>query len=132
MAKFDLPKSFEDAEWKKKEKEIKVSDTGIGKTLRELEAAVKAINAELAGHKDPAKLATLYKAAEGKAKASTTVINTARGAASKKKNQAASDYLLSFSRNMGRYESALQNLDAKDHRGIDWNVDKWNTWHGVK
>jgi len=131
-AKFDLPKSFTDDEWKKKEKEIKVSATGIGKTLRDLDTAIKAVNAELAGKKDPAKLTTLYKAAEAKAKASSTVINTALGEAVKKKNKAASDYLASFRHNMDRYETALKSLDANDHRGIDWNVNNENTWHGVK
>lgn len=131
-AKFDVPKSFTDDEWKKKEKEIKVSATGIGKTLRDLDGAVKAINAELAGKKDPAKLTPLYKAAETKAKASGTVIKKAWDDAVKKKNKAAGDYLASLHHNMGRYEYSLKSLDANDHRGIDWNVGNWNTWHGAK
>lgn len=116
------PKALTDPEWKKLEKEAKVSATGVGQTLRTLESAVKAINTELNGKRDPAKLATLYKTANTAVTASRTLVFKVEADAKNKKNDKAVKLLDGFSSKVHSYFLALGRLEANDHRGIDWTV----------
>jgi hypothetical protein len=118
------PKAFSDAEWKKSEKQIKVSATGVGKTLRDLQKAVQAINSELAGGQDAKKLVLLFKAANVIAKKSYEAISDQWRQAAK--GSAAEKYLVDFRFKMGRYQSELEAFDPADHRGMQWPVDRFN------
>lgn len=66
------PKRLSDPEWKKAEKAVNVSATGLGEKLRKAEAAVKALSAHLKTRKDCAKVVTLAQAAIAAANAASS------------------------------------------------------------
>jgi hypothetical protein len=122
------PKKFTDPEWKKEEKRIKVSATGIGKALRDLEKAVGAVNAQVKGKavippKDFPKIQALYKAsadAGGKALAAITGQKVTKGSEAEK-------YLGTFGGKMQGYHHALLRLEAAAHRGFFDNLETVNS-----
>lgn len=116
------PKALTDPEWKKMEKEAKVSATGVGQTLRTLENAVKAVNAELNGKRDPAKLAALYKSAQTAVAATRTLVGKVINESKTKKNDKGAKLLDGYFSTVHSYYLGLGRLEANDHRGIDWTV----------
>ena len=118
------PKAFTDPEWKKTEKKIKVSDTGVGKTLRDLQKVIVAINSELGGGKDVKKLATLLKTAKAATKKSEDAIRDQ--SRKEKSGSPAQKYLGDFAWKMSAYGTELGDFDPADHRGLDWPVDRFN------
>lgn len=116
------PKALTDPEWKKLEKEAKVSATGVGQTLRTLENAVKAVNAELNGKRDPGHLDNLYKTAKTAASATRTQVGKAMNDAKNKKNEKGAKVLEGYYSKVHSYYLGVDRLEANDHRGIDWTV----------
>jgi hypothetical protein len=121
------PKIFTDPEWKKLEKQMKVSDTGIGATLRELEKAHKNLDAGIQAliknttTKDKVEAArkTTHMAA---VKSVAAVDKTAGKLKPGDAKKAINDYRFKI----GRYTDELKQFDLNDHRGIATPVDRFN------
>ncbi len=121
----NYPKKFTDPDWKAAEKKIKVSATGIGKTLRELEAAVKVASADFDQKKDAVTVAKAILNIMPAIKKSDAAISAESSSARKAKNTAAEKYLDDLRHALGTYESELEHLakgvdEAKS--GYGWSV----------
>jgi hypothetical protein len=127
LSMLDYPKVFTDPEWKKLEKVLKISDTGVGKTLRDLQKAHtnadKGVQA-LSLKKAPAeKVQPAVNAARVAAKKAS---DTVRATSGKVKDPKAQKELDNLVWQLNRYELRLKSFDLKDHHGLKWVVDNFN------
>jgi hypothetical protein len=121
------PKMFTDPEWKKLEKLLKVSNTGIGATLRELENAHKNLDAGIQALIKKAatvdKVEAARKTTHVAALKSVTAVDKTLG---KLKPGDAKKSLTDYRFKINRYTDELRQFDINDHRGIGTPVDRFN------
>lgn len=127
----NYPNALTDVEWKKAEKQLKISDTGVGKTLRDLEKAHKgldqAVQAMKAGKADVAKVTPVKTSTVAAAKKAHEALNkTYTEWVTKKKPKPATDFLFKMQRLADDYHDEIKALDLADHRGIEWAAKVYN------
>ena len=106
----NYPKKYTDPEWKKAEKTIKVSATGIGETLRTLETAVKAASTALDHKTNLQTIEKIVLAAAAATKKPYDTMSAAAAKAKKAKNAAAVEYIDDLAFAVRRYGHELESL----------------------
>lgn len=120
----DYPECFTDPEWKKLEKELKISATGVGKTLRDLEKAVSVADAGVqALSQKKTTAARVVPAMKVVADAAKKASNTVH--AVKVKDPAAREKLNHLEWQLGDYVSELEHLNLNDD-DLEYAVDRVN------
>ena len=120
-----IPDDLVDANWKAKEKEIKLRATGIGKTLREIDEEAKNVNKKMSGQKNRDELASAFnelKAAFATAK--TQIDKNAK----KLKPGDAKNHLESMSERLrllpGEFDSRMPEIMHGDNQDMNRSSDR--------
>ena len=122
-AKLDYPACFTDAEWKRLEKEkVKLRNTGVGATLRELQQKVEAMNKVITQGKKAQPAINGAIAAAKKASAAVTKA----GGKIKTSRPDKKSVLNNLVWQLDRYVHELEVFNPEDHRGLDSALTKTN------